>query len=94
MAHTPGVPAERSPRRSTQITGTPSPEQQGVPFNEEIMADELPLNWKEPSLQEYDGTTDPQEHLFCFENIALLHRYTNGVKCRVFVNTFTRSPQQ
>ncbi|KAL0386686.1 UNVERIFIED_CONTAM: hypothetical protein Slati_4587200 [Sesamum latifolium] len=76
-----------------KIAGTPSEEQQGVPFSEEIMADELPLNWKEPNLPEYDGTTDPQEHLSCFENIALLHYYTAGVKCRMFVNTFTRSVQ-
>ncbi|KAL0402078.1 UNVERIFIED_CONTAM: hypothetical protein Slati_4237700 [Sesamum latifolium] len=58
------------------------------------MADELSLNWKEPNLSDYDGTMDPQELLSCFENIALLHRYTAGVKCRVFVNTFTRSAQQ
>ncbi|KAL0453038.1 UNVERIFIED_CONTAM: hypothetical protein Slati_1281900 [Sesamum latifolium] len=56
------------------------------------MADELPLNWKEPNLPEYDGTTDPQEHLSCFENIALLHYYTAGVKCRMFVNLHTVGP--
>ncbi|KAL0400432.1 UNVERIFIED_CONTAM: hypothetical protein Sradi_2386500 [Sesamum radiatum] len=77
-----------------QIGGAPDDEIQGVPFSEEIMADELPLNWKESNLPKYDGTTDPQEHLSCFENIALLYRYTAGVKCRVFVNTFTRSAQQ
>ncbi|KAL0378479.1 UNVERIFIED_CONTAM: hypothetical protein Sradi_3153400 [Sesamum radiatum] len=58
------------------------------------MADELPLNWKGPNLPEYDGTTDRQEHLSYFGNIVLLHRYTPGVKCHVFVNTFTQSDQQ
>ncbi|KAL0378384.1 UNVERIFIED_CONTAM: hypothetical protein Sradi_3143900 [Sesamum radiatum] len=72
----------------------PSEEQQGVPFSEEIMADDLPLNWKEPNLPEYDGTTDPHEHLSYFENIALFHRYTAGVKCHIFINTITRSAQQ
>ncbi|KAL0355603.1 UNVERIFIED_CONTAM: hypothetical protein Sradi_4007200 [Sesamum radiatum] len=46
------------------------------------------------SLAEYNGTTDPQEHLSRFENAALLHRYTDGIKCRVFVTTFSRAAQQ
>ncbi|KAL0386626.1 UNVERIFIED_CONTAM: hypothetical protein Slati_4590500 [Sesamum latifolium] len=34
------------------------------------------------------------EHLLRFENAALLHRYTDGIKCRVFVTTFARAAQQ
>ncbi|KAL0454894.1 UNVERIFIED_CONTAM: hypothetical protein Slati_0828600 [Sesamum latifolium] len=34
------------------------------------------------------------EHLSRFENVALLHRYTNGIKCRVFVTTFIRAAHQ
>ncbi|KAL0434422.1 UNVERIFIED_CONTAM: hypothetical protein Slati_2776500 [Sesamum latifolium] len=34
------------------------------------------------------------EHLSPFENAALLHRYTDGIKCRVFVTTFARAVQQ
>ncbi|KAL0420636.1 UNVERIFIED_CONTAM: hypothetical protein Slati_3086500 [Sesamum latifolium] len=34
------------------------------------------------------------EHLSRFENAALLHRYTNGIKCRVFVTTFAGAAQQ
>ncbi|KAL0291960.1 UNVERIFIED_CONTAM: hypothetical protein Sradi_7007600 [Sesamum radiatum] len=45
-------------------------------------------------MAEYDGTIDPQEHLSRFENTALLHRYTDGIKCRVFVTTFARTAQQ
>ncbi|KAL0455629.1 UNVERIFIED_CONTAM: hypothetical protein Slati_0902100 [Sesamum latifolium] len=58
------------------------------------MADELPLNCRTPAIAEYDGTTDPIEHLSRFENAALLHRYTDGIKCRVFVTTFARAAQQ
>ncbi|KAL0451344.1 UNVERIFIED_CONTAM: hypothetical protein Slati_1112500 [Sesamum latifolium] len=58
------------------------------------MADELPLNCRTPAIAEYDGTTDPMEHLSRFKNTALLHRYTDGVKCRVFVSTFARAAQQ
>ncbi|KAL0416434.1 UNVERIFIED_CONTAM: hypothetical protein Slati_3475300 [Sesamum latifolium] len=43
------------------------------------MADELPLNCRTPAIAEYDGTTDPMEHLSRFENAALLHRYTDGI---------------
>ncbi|KAL0411907.1 UNVERIFIED_CONTAM: hypothetical protein Slati_3780400 [Sesamum latifolium] len=56
--------------------------------------DELPLNCRTPAIAEYDGTTDPMEHLSHFENAALLHRYTDGIKCRVFVTTFARAAQQ
>ncbi|KAL0434291.1 UNVERIFIED_CONTAM: hypothetical protein Slati_2763400 [Sesamum latifolium] len=58
------------------------------------MADELPLNCRTPAIAEYDGTTDPMEHLSRFENAALLHRYTDGIKCRVFVTIFAGAAQQ
>ncbi|KAL0394375.1 UNVERIFIED_CONTAM: hypothetical protein Slati_4403700 [Sesamum latifolium] len=77
-----------------RIEGAPEDEQQGVPFAETVMADELPLNCCTPAIAEYDGTTDPMEHLSRFENAALLHRYTDGIKCRVFVTTFARAAQQ
>ncbi|KAL0433289.1 UNVERIFIED_CONTAM: hypothetical protein Slati_2663200 [Sesamum latifolium] len=77
-----------------RIEGAPEDEQQGIPFTETVMADELPLNCRTPAIAEYDGTTDPMEHLSHFENIALLHRYTDEIKCRVFVTTFARAAQQ
>ncbi|KAK4409402.1 hypothetical protein Sango_0013200 [Sesamum angolense] len=39
-------------------------------------------------------SSDPQKHLSHFENAALLHRYTDGIKCRVFITTFARATQQ
>ncbi|KAL0402737.1 UNVERIFIED_CONTAM: hypothetical protein Slati_4303600 [Sesamum latifolium] len=52
------------------------------------MADELPLNCRTPAIAEYDGAAEPMEHMSQFEKAALLHRYTDGIKCRVFVTTF------
>ncbi|KAL0445414.1 UNVERIFIED_CONTAM: hypothetical protein Slati_2264100 [Sesamum latifolium] len=74
--------------------GAPTEEQAGIPFTEGVMADELPVNYRTPVIPEYDGTTDPQEHLSRFENAALLHRYTDSIKCRVFAITFARATQQ
>ncbi|KAL0303218.1 UNVERIFIED_CONTAM: hypothetical protein Sradi_6189900 [Sesamum radiatum] len=34
------------------------------------------------------------EHLLRFENAALLHRYTDGIKCHVFVTIYARAAQQ
>ncbi|KAL0336397.1 UNVERIFIED_CONTAM: hypothetical protein Sradi_4851600 [Sesamum radiatum] len=58
------------------------------------MADELPANCRKPAVTEYDGTTDPQEHLSRFENATLLHRYMDEIKCRIFVTTFSGTAQQ
>ncbi|KAL0411009.1 UNVERIFIED_CONTAM: hypothetical protein Slati_3690600 [Sesamum latifolium] len=77
-----------------QIEGAQEDERQGIPFTETVMADELPLNCRTPAIAEYNGTADPMEHLSCFENAALLHRYTDGIKCRVFITTFSRAAQQ
>ncbi|KAL0420513.1 UNVERIFIED_CONTAM: hypothetical protein Slati_3074200 [Sesamum latifolium] len=57
-------------------------------------AHELPINSHTPAIAEYDCTTDPMEHLSRFENAALLPRYTDGIKCRVFVTTFARAAEQ
>ncbi|KAL0463151.1 UNVERIFIED_CONTAM: hypothetical protein Slati_0202700, partial [Sesamum latifolium] len=58
------------------------------------MADALPANCRTPTIIEYDGTIDPLEHLLRFENATLLHRYTDGIKCRIFVTTFARAAEQ
>ncbi|KAL0339598.1 UNVERIFIED_CONTAM: hypothetical protein Sradi_4476600 [Sesamum radiatum] len=74
--------------------GAMTEEQTGIPFSEGVMADELPMNCRTPAIAEYDGTTDPQKHLSRFENVALLHRYADDIKYRVFVTTFAQAAQQ
>ncbi|KAL0413205.1 UNVERIFIED_CONTAM: hypothetical protein Sradi_1522200 [Sesamum radiatum] len=46
------------------------------------------------AIAKYDSDVDPIEHLSRFENATVLHRYTDGIKCRVFVTTFTGAAQQ
>ncbi|KAL0458276.1 UNVERIFIED_CONTAM: hypothetical protein Slati_0454800 [Sesamum latifolium] len=72
----------------------PSEEQAGITFTEGVMVDELLMNYRTPAMTEYDGTTNSQEHLSHFENATLVHRYTNDIKCRVFVTTFAQAAQQ
>ncbi|KAL0405962.1 UNVERIFIED_CONTAM: hypothetical protein Slati_3910100 [Sesamum latifolium] len=55
--------------------GGPSEEQVGIPFTERVMADELFVNYWTPAIAEYDGTTNPQEHLSRFENAVLLRKH-------------------
>ncbi|KAL0381940.1 UNVERIFIED_CONTAM: hypothetical protein Slati_4608200 [Sesamum latifolium] len=76
-----------------QIEGAPEDERQGVPFTDSH-GRRTPFELPHSGIAEYDGTTDPMEHLSRFENAALLHRYTDGIKCRVFVTTFARAAQQ
>ncbi|KAK4400603.1 hypothetical protein Sango_1166400 [Sesamum angolense] len=74
--------------------GAPVEERTGIPFSEGVMTDELAMNCCTPTIAEYDGTTDPQEHLSRFENIALMHRYSDAIRCRVLVTTFVQAAQQ
>ncbi|XP_073129182.1 uncharacterized protein [Henckelia pumila] len=81
-------------RLGRQVEGRPGPIQRESPFARAILDEELPANFKQPTLGEYDGSSDPEEHLGRFENAALLHRYSDAIKCRVFLTTLVRSAQQ
>ncbi|XP_073130725.1 uncharacterized protein [Henckelia pumila] len=81
-------------RLGRQVGGRPGPIQRESPFARAILDEELPANFKQPTLGEYDGSSDPEKHLGRFENAALLHRYTDAIKCRVFLTTLVRSAQQ
>lgn len=63
------------------------------PFTPEVLEDPLSNHFK-PVSYEYDGTSDPEDHVAKFENVALLHQYTKGVKCRVFSTTLVGATQE
>ncbi|KAL0411517.1 UNVERIFIED_CONTAM: hypothetical protein Slati_3741400 [Sesamum latifolium] len=78
-----------------QVANETLPTERGIPFSKHIMMEELPTHFRTPShLPTYGGTTDPAEHIRKFENAALLHKYIDGIKCRVFLTTLTNSAQQ
>lgn len=52
-----------------------------TPFTEEVLLEELPFNFHSPHLGDYDGSTDPEKHLYKFENVTLLHQYSDVIKC-------------
>lgn len=49
---------------------------------------------QQPSIKEYDESTDPDEHLGRFNNAALLHRYSDVVKCWVFLTILVGPAQK
>ncbi|XP_012827901.1 PREDICTED: uncharacterized protein LOC105949160 [Erythranthe guttata] len=62
------------------------------PFTTQILDDELPGSFR-PVMYEYLGTTYPNEHLCRFNNTSDLHRFSEGVKCRVFTTTLAGPAQ-
>ncbi|CAA0827990.1 Unknown protein, partial [Striga hermonthica] len=56
------------------------------PFSAGILAAPLPNNYKDTNLV-FDGTSDPSRHVRTFENMAVLHGYTDPVSCRAFLST-------
>ncbi|XP_042441378.1 uncharacterized protein LOC122026719 [Zingiber officinale] len=54
----------------------------------------MPKGYRPPAIEEYDGSKDPEDHLRKFRNAALLHQYSDAVKCRVFLNTLSGSAQK
>ncbi|XP_073067275.1 uncharacterized protein [Primulina eburnea] len=52
------------------------------PFSLEIVSEPLPAHFKATKIREYDGNSDPDEHLTRFENMAMLHCYSDKIKCK------------
>ncbi|XP_073294454.1 uncharacterized protein [Primulina huaijiensis] len=66
----------------------------GCPFSDAIIREPLPGNFKSARVKDYDGSSDPEEHLARFENMAMLHCYGDQIKCKVFLATLIDSAQR
>ena len=58
------------------------------PFTASINDHPLPPKFKMPSLDSYDGTHDPFNHIATFKTTIHLQGVPNEIMCRVFPTTF------
>ncbi|XP_075473446.1 uncharacterized protein LOC142504473 [Primulina tabacum] len=71
-----------------------TPVAKGCPFSDIIVREPLPGHFKSAKIKDYDGSSDPEEHLARFENMAMLHCYGDQIKCKVFLTTLIDSAQR
>ncbi|XP_073049653.1 uncharacterized protein [Primulina eburnea] len=84
---------ELEAKTGSSHTATPA-SFQGCPFSPEIVREPLPVHFKTTKIREYNGNSDPEEHLTRFENMAMLHCYPDKIKCKVFLTTLVDSAQR
>jgi len=85
---------------TTNQTGTRPRAARRHPFVDGIMEVELPARWKGLTMSQYDGTTDPEEHMDIFTTQAGLYTSDDAILCHIFgtslkgpaLNWFTRLP--
>ncbi|XP_042401330.1 uncharacterized protein LOC121991389 [Zingiber officinale] len=65
-----------------------------VPFSLRVLNEKLLKGYKPLAIGEYDDGKDPEDHLHKFRNVAMLHQYSDAIKCRVFLNTLSGSSQK
>ncbi|KAL2534198.1 Uncharacterized protein Adt_07549 [Abeliophyllum distichum] len=63
------------------------------PFTEEVMNVPLPQKFKEPT-GEFDGTTDPIDHIRTFQDRVRLHGWPDAIACRAFPMTLRKDARE
>ncbi|CAA0808771.1 Unknown protein, partial [Striga hermonthica] len=69
-----------------KVEGRPDRRARGHLFSREILAAPLPASFWEINLI-FDGSNDPSRHVRAFENMSVLHGYSDPVSCRAFLST-------
>ncbi|KAJ7972342.1 Reverse transcriptase domain-containing protein [Quillaja saponaria] len=61
------------------------------PFTKSVTDCPIPQGVKIPALEQYHGTSDPDDFVIGFESLMLLHGIPNQVMCRAFDSTLRGS---
>jgi len=69
-------------------------------FSKTTIETPLPDNWKSLTIEKYDGSTDPDEHVAIYTTQISMYTWNDDILCRVFPTTlkgatlswFTRLP--
>ena len=57
------------------------------PFTAEVLRYPLPVKFRMPQVETFDGVKDPVDHLNTYKNQMELHRYQDPIRCRAFATT-------
>ena len=57
------------------------------PFTAEVLRYPLPVKFRMPQVETFDGVKDPVDHLNTYKNQMELHVYQDPVQCRAFATT-------
>jgi len=57
------------------------------PFSTEIQAVEIPRHFWEPTIDSYDGTSDPKSHVSTFQTQMFISRVDDALSCKIFAGT-------
>ena len=57
------------------------------PFTAEVLQFPLPVKYRMPQIEAFDGAKDPVDHLNTYKNQMELHGYQDPVRCKAFAVT-------
>ena len=65
----------------------------GQPLSRSITEREMPKKMKVPTLRDYQGDSDPREHITYFKSTSLIYDWGDSVKCKLFPMTLKGTAQ-